>query len=56
MAGIEVHNLRLIGKLSDSDQRGDIARCRLCAFLRIFAHLWAQLVESLSHTFQLLFT
>lgn len=28
MAGIEVHNLRLIGKLSDGDQNADIQGCR----------------------------
>ncbi len=28
MAGIEVHNLRLIGKVSDADQNTDIHRCR----------------------------
>ncbi|CAL1130554.1 unnamed protein product, partial [Cladocopium goreaui] len=40
MAGIEVHNLRLIGKLSDSDQRGDIARCRELCHSDILCQYW----------------
>jgi len=40
MAGIEVHNLRLIGKLSDGDQNADIQGCRELCHSDILCQYW----------------